>query len=54
MAKRKLTAKFKAKVVLEALKERMTDQELANKFKIHPKKKTSNKLLLVHYIYYAS
>ena len=36
MARRKLTAKFKAKVVLEALKERMTNQELANKFKIHP------------------
>lgn len=36
MARRKLTAKFKAKVVLEALKERMTNQELANKFNIHP------------------
>ena len=36
MARRKLTAKFKTKVVLEALKERMTNQELANKFKIHP------------------
>ena len=36
MARRKLTAKFKTKVVLEALKERMTNQELAYKFKIHP------------------
>ena len=36
MARRKLTAKFKTKVVLEALKERMTNQELANKFKLHP------------------
>ena len=36
MARRKLTPKFKTKVVLEALKERMTNQELANKFKLHP------------------
>jgi len=36
MTRRKLTAKFKSEVVLEALKERMTNQELANKFKLHP------------------
>jgi len=36
MARRKLTAKFKAKVVIEALKERMSNQELANKFNLHP------------------
>ena len=36
MARRKLTPKFKTKVVLEALKERMSNQELANKFKLHP------------------
>lgn len=36
MARRKLTPKFKAKVVIEALKERMTNQELANKFNLHP------------------
>ena len=32
MKRRKLTAKFKTKVVLEALKERLSNQELAQKF----------------------
>ena len=34
--RRKFTANFKAKVVLEALKERHSLQELAEKFKVHP------------------
>lgn len=36
MTRKKFTSKFKTKVVLEALKERMTNQELARKFDIHP------------------
>jgi len=36
MTRKKLTPKFKTKVVLEALKERMSNQELAKKFDIHP------------------
>lgn len=36
MSRVKYTAKFKTKVVLEALKERMTNQELAKKFNIAP------------------
>jgi len=36
MTRKKFTPKFKTKVVLEALKERMTNQELAKKFGIHP------------------
>ena len=36
MSRTKYTSKFKAKVVLEALKERMTNQELAKKFNIAP------------------
>lgn len=37
MTKKKLTSKFKTKVLLEALKERMTNQELAIKFDNHLK-----------------
>jgi transposase len=36
MTRRKFTAKFKTQVVLEALKERMSMAELAEKFKLHP------------------
>ena len=36
MTRKKFTAKFKTEVVLESLKERMTNQELARKFDIHP------------------
>ena len=36
MSRRKFTAKFKTQVVLEALKERMTMAELAEKYKLHP------------------
>jgi len=36
MTRKKFTSRFKTKVVLEALKERMTNQELAQKFDIHP------------------
>jgi len=36
MTRKKFTPQFKTKVVLEALKERMTNQELARKFDIHP------------------
>lgn len=36
MTRKKFTPKFKTKVVLEALKERMSNQELARKFDIHP------------------
>ena len=35
-SRRKFSAKFKTKVVLEALKERMTMQELAAKYELHP------------------
>lgn len=34
--RRKFSADFKAKVVLEALKEQMTMQDLSSKFAIHP------------------
>lgn len=34
--RRKFSADFKAKVVLEALKERSTIEELARKYEIHP------------------
>jgi transposase len=34
--RRKFSADFKAKVVLEALKERNTVEELARKYEIHP------------------
>ena len=36
MKRRKFTSKFKTKVVLEALKERSTIAELAQKFELHP------------------
>ena len=36
MKRRKFTAKFKTKVVLEALKERVSVQELAKKHELHP------------------
>jgi transposase len=34
--KRKFSAKFKAQVAIEALKERMTVLEISSKFKVHP------------------
>lgn len=36
MKRRKFTAKFKTKVVLEALKERIPIQELSKKHELHP------------------
>jgi len=36
MTRKKFTSTFKTKVVLEALKERMSNQELAQKYDIHP------------------
>ena len=36
MTRRKFTSKFKSRVVLEALKERQTIQELAQKFDLSP------------------
>ena len=36
MTQSKFTSKFKKKVVLEALKERQTTQELAQRFEITP------------------
>jgi transposase len=36
MTRRKFTSKFKTKVVLEALKERETTKELAQRFEISP------------------
>lgn len=35
-SRRKFSASFKAKVALEALKERQTISELASKFQLHP------------------
>jgi len=35
-SRRKFSAEFKAKIVLEALKERSTVEELARKYEIHP------------------
>jgi transposase-like protein len=35
-SRRKFSAEFKAKVVLEALKERITIEELARKHELHP------------------
>ena len=35
-SRRKFSADFKAKVVLEALKERSTIEELARKYELHP------------------
>ena len=40
-SRRTFTTAFKAKVVLEALKERATIQQLAEKFKLHPNQITS-------------
>ncbi len=39
-SRRKFTPEFKKKVVLEALKERNTIQELAAKFEVHPQQIT--------------
>ena len=39
-SRRKFTSEFKKKVVLEALKERSTIQELAVKYEIHPQQIT--------------
>jgi len=39
-SRRKFTSEFKKKVVLEALKERFTLQELATKYEIHPQQIT--------------
>ncbi len=36
MKRRRFSSEFKAKVVIEALRERMTAQQLAEKHKIHP------------------
>ena len=36
MSRRKFTSEFKVKVVLEALSERYTIQELGRKYEIHP------------------
>ena len=35
-SRRKFTAEFKSKVVIEALKERSTIEELAKKYEVHP------------------
>ena len=49
-SRRKFSSDFKAKVVLEALKERSTIEELARKYELHPtqinlwKKEAMNKL----------
>ncbi len=40
-SRRTFTTAFKAKVVLESLKERITIQQLAEKFKLHPNQITS-------------
>jgi transposase len=40
-SRRKFSASFKAKVAIEALKERLTIQEIANKFEIHPNQVTT-------------
>ena len=39
--RRKFTAKFKTQVVLEAIKERQTLSELAERFKLHPNQVTT-------------
>jgi transposase len=40
-SRRKFTADFKAKVVVEALKERSTIEELARKYELHPNQITT-------------
>lgn len=40
-SRRKFTAEFKAKVVIEALKERNTLEEIARKYEIHPNQITT-------------
>ena len=40
MTRRKFTSKFKTKVVLEALKERYTAKELAQRSRYHPNRLT--------------
>lgn len=40
-SRRTFTSAFKAKVVVEALKERNTIQQLADKFKLHPNQITT-------------
>ena len=39
-SRRKFTSEFKKKVVLEALKERQTIQELATRYEVHPQQIT--------------
>jgi transposase-like protein len=34
--RRKFTAKFKAKVAIEAIQEKLTIQQIASKYKVHP------------------
>ena len=41
MSRRKYTSKFKTKVVLEALKEKNTLAELAQRYEIHPQQITN-------------
>ena len=41
MSRRKYTSKFKTKVVLEALKEKHTLAELAQRYEIHPQQITN-------------
>ncbi len=41
MSRRKYTSKFKTKVVLEALKEKSTLAELAQRYEIHPQQITN-------------
>ena len=36
MSRKKYTSKFKTKVVIEALRERMSNTELAQKYELHP------------------
>lgn len=43
MTRRKFTSKFKTKVVLEALKEKTTLAELAQKYELHPQQITNCK-----------
>ncbi len=39
-SRRKFTADFKSKIVIEALKERSTIEELAKKYEVHPPRST--------------